>query len=205
MSTEYKQQVERQLDELLLHLSVLGIWGELRDPIPDPDPDSPLAEALLSLGIVAENLAVLSRERELHIKELETKAKTIASQSEAILELSTPVTEIWDGILVMPLIGTVDTARAQQIIDALLDAIAASQASCAIIDITGVPVIDTSVADHLLKTVAAAEMLGAEVILSGVSPLNAQTLVKLGVDLSGISTKGSLKAALKLALERTDG
>ena len=100
------------------------------------------------------------------------------------------------------MIGTIDTARAQQIIDQLLDSISKTQAEVGIMDITGVPVVDTSVADHLLKSVEAAKMLGTEVILTGVSPHNAQTLVKLGVDLSKIVTKSSLKAGLKWSFQR---
>jgi rsbT co-antagonist protein RsbR len=132
------------------------------------------------------------------------KDDLIAQQSMAIRELSTPVIQIWDDILVLPLIGTVDTQRAQQVIENLLDSIVKTQASVAIMDITGVPVVDTMVANHLLSTINAAKMLGAEVIVTGVSPNNAQTLVKLGVDLTTITTKGSLQAGLKLAFEITD-
>lgn len=132
-----------------------------------------------------------------------TQERLLSQQSQAILELSTPVIQIWDEILVLPLIGTVDTARAQQIIENLLDSIVTSQASVAIIDITGVPVVDTKVADHFIKTIEAAKMLGTEVILTGVSPYNALTLVKMGVDLGRITTKGTLQTGLKLAFEIT--
>lgn len=132
------------------------------------------------------------------------KDDLIAQQSMAIRELSTPVIEAWEGILVLPLIGTIDTHRAQQIVESLLDSIVSTQASVAIMDITGVLVVDTMVGDHLLNTISAARMLGAEVIVTGVSPHNAQTLVKLGVDLTTIITKGSLQAGLRLAFDMTD-
>lgn len=134
----------------------------------------------------------------------QAKDELIEQQSRALQELSTPVIKVWHGVLVLPLIGTVDTARGQQITENLLQSIVTTQASVAIIDITGVPVVDTMVAGHFLKTIQAAKMLGAEVILTGVSPYNAQALVKLGVDLSQVTTKGSLEAGLKLAIERTN-
>lgn len=129
--------------------------------------------------------------------------RRVLSQSQAILELSTPILEIWDEVLVAPLIGTIDTARAQQILENLLDAIVKAQASVVIVDITGVPVIDTKVANHLLEAIGAARTIGAEVIVTGVSPHNAQTLTKLRVDLSNITTKSSLLRGLKVALELT--
>lgn len=127
----------------------------------------------------------------------------LAQQARAIQELSTPVIQIWEGIVVLPLIGTIDTARAQSILDNLLDAIVHTQAEVAIMDITGVSVVDTAVAGHLLETVDAARVLGTETILTGVSPNNAQTMVRLGVDVSRVTTRGSLLAGLKLAFELT--
>jgi rsbT co-antagonist protein RsbR len=132
-----------------------------------------------------------------------TKDALIAQQAQAIQELSTPVIKVWDGVLILPLIGTVDTARGQQITENLLKSIVTTQASVVIIDITGIPVVDTMVAGHFLNTFQSAKLLGAEVILTGVSPLIAQALVSLGVDLSAVTTKGSLEAGLKLAIERT--
>jgi rsbT co-antagonist protein RsbR len=110
---------------------------------------------------------------------------------------------VWGDILVLPLIGTIDTARAQQIMENLLEAVVKARAAVVIIDITGVPVVDTKVANHLLKTVQATRLLGADAVLTGVSPHNAQTLVRLGVDLTKVSTKSSLQAGLKLAFELT--
>jgi rsbT co-antagonist protein RsbR len=127
----------------------------------------------------------------------------IRRQSESLREVSTPVITLWDSILLLPLVGVVDSVRAQQISERLLEAIAASESEVTLIDVTGVPVMDTSVARHILKTVAAAEMLGTRVILTGISPSTAQTMVKLGIDMSGVPTRGSLKAGMALALQLT--
>ena len=127
----------------------------------------------------------------------------INRQNLEIAELATPVVSLWDGIIALPLIGTLDSARTQTVMENLLNAIVEHEAIVAIIDITGVPTVDTLVAQHLLKTVSAARLMGAECIISGIRPQIAQTMVHLGVDLN-VSTKSSLEAALKLALQRTN-
>lgn len=132
---------------------------------------------------------------------VQEREKVINEQQIAMLELSTPVLQIRDQILVVPLIGTIDSARAAQIVEQLLNSIVDTQASIVIIDITGVPVIDTAVANHLIKTIQASKMLGADTIITGISPANAQTLVSLGVDLSMMTTKGTLRSGMKLADE----
>lgn len=121
-------------------------------------------------------------------------------QQEAILELSTPALRVWDGIVLMPLIGTIDTRRAQQVMENLLQKIVSTESEVAILDIAGVPVMDTRVAQHLLTTVQAARMLGAKTIITGVSPATAQTMTKLGLNLSHLTCKGSLREGLKEAL-----
>lgn len=127
----------------------------------------------------------------------------IRSQAQSLLDMSTPVITLWDSILLLPLVGIVDSVRAVQVAERLLEAIGQTEAEVTLIDVTGVPVMDTSVARHLLRTVAAAEMLGTRVILTGISPTTAQTMVKLGVDLSAVPTRGSLKAGVALALTMT--
>jgi rsbT co-antagonist protein RsbR len=132
-----------------------------------------------------------------------TREELIRRQAESLREVSTPVISLWDSILLLPLVGVVDSVRAQQISERLLLAIARSEAEVTLIDVTGVPVMDTSVARHILKTVAAAEMLGTRVVLTGISPSTAQTMVKLGIDMSGVPTRASLKSGLALALAMT--
>jgi rsbT co-antagonist protein RsbR len=132
---------------------------------------------------------------------VEEQGRVIKEQQQAMIALSTPVLQIRDQILVLPLIGTIDSARAAQIVEQLLNSIVDTQASVVILDITGVPVIDTAVANHLIKTIQAAKMLGADTIITGISPANAQTLVTLGVDLSMMTTRGSLRSGVKLADE----
>ena len=123
-------------------------------------------------------------------------------QRDEIAELSTPVVKLWDGILALPLIGTLDSSRTQVVMENLLQAIVEQNAELAIIDITGVPTVDTLVAQHLLKTIAAARLMGADCIVSGIRPKIAQTMVHLGVELDVIS-KATLADALKQAFQRT--
>jgi rsbT co-antagonist protein RsbR len=131
-----------------------------------------------------------------------SREEVIVRQQREIAELSTPVVKLWDGILALPLIGTLDSARTQVVMENLLQTIVDTEASIAIIDITGVPTVDTLTAQHLLKTVAAARLMGADCIISGIRPQIAQTMVHLGVELNVIS-KASLADALAVALERT--
>ena len=131
-----------------------------------------------------------------------SREEVVARQQAEIAELSTPVVKLWDGILALPLIGTLDSARTQVVMENLLQAIVDQGAEVAIIDITGVPTVDTLVAQHLLKTIAAARLMGADCIVSGIRPQIAQTMVHLGVELDVVS-KASLADAFGLALRRT--
>lgn len=131
------------------------------------------------------------------------REEIITRQQEELLELSTPVVKLWEGVLAVPMIGTLDSHRTQIVMETLLQAIVDTGSELAIIDITGVPTVDTLVAQHLLKTVTAIRLMGAECIISGIRPQIAQTIVHLGIDLQGISTKATLSDALSLALKRT--
>ncbi len=131
-----------------------------------------------------------------------SREETIKRQQEELLELSTPVVKLWEGILALPIIGTLDSARTQIVMESLLHAIVQTNSRVAIIDITGVPTVDTVVAQHLLKTVTAARLMGADCIISGVRPQIAQTIVHLGINLQDVTTKATLAAAFKVALER---
>jgi rsbT co-antagonist protein RsbR len=133
----------------------------------------------------------------------QSREAVIARQQEELLELSTPVVELWENIVALPLIGTLDSARTQVVMESLLQKIVENEAMIAIIDITGVPTVDTLVAQHLLKTVAAARLMGADCIISGMRPQIAQTIVHLGVNLSEVITKATLADAFAVALQRT--
>jgi rsbT co-antagonist protein RsbR len=133
---------------------------------------------------------------------LKTREAVIARQQEEMLELSTPVVKLWDRIVAVPLIGTLDSARTQVVMENLLQSIVQTNSKIAIIDITGVPTVDTVVAQHLLKTVTAARLMGADCILSGIRPQIAQTIVHLGINLLDITTKATLADAFAVALAR---
>jgi rsbT co-antagonist protein RsbR len=132
-----------------------------------------------------------------------TRDQIIVRQQQELLELSTPVVKLWHGILALPLIGTLDSARTQVVMENILQKIVDTGAAIAIIDITGVPTVDTLVAQHLMKTIAAARLMGADCIISGIRPQIAQTIVHLGVNLEDVVTKATLADAFLIALERT--
>jgi rsbT co-antagonist protein RsbR len=157
-----------------------------------------LAESTLLVSEVLDKLGLYTTE--VHQK---SREEVILRQQQEMLELSTPVVKLWDGILALPMIGTLDSARTQVVMESLLMKIVETGSSIAIIDITGVPTVDTLTAQHLLKTVTAARLMGAECIISGIRPQIAQTIVHLGVDLGDITTKASLADALAVALDRS--
>jgi rsbT co-antagonist protein RsbR len=164
-------------------------------------------EDLQDLAAYRDFAALSRRVDELGLFMLETYAATresvIAEQADTLLELSTPVVKVWDGVVAVPLVGTLDSARTQVVMESLLQALVETGSEHAIIDITGVGAVDTQVAQHLLKTVQAARLLGAECIISGIRPQIAQTVVGLGIDFGDISTKSSLADALLLALRES--
>lgn len=133
---------------------------------------------------------------------LKSREEVILRQQQDMLELSTPVVRLWEGILALPLIGTLDSARTQVVMESLLRKIVETNSQVAIIDITGVPTVDTLVAQHLIKTVTAARLMGADCIISGIRPQIAQTIVHLGVNLSDVTTKSSMADAFLIALQR---
>ncbi|MEV7733177.1 STAS domain-containing protein [Streptomyces sp. NPDC088921] len=150
----------------------------------------------------AQALAVLTSTLRLVIMETTVSAgeELIARQRQQLLEVATPVIKLWDGVVAVPLIGTLDSARSQVVMESLLEAIVDQRAAYAILDITGVPTVDSLVAQHLMKTVAAARLMGAECIVSGIRPAIAQTIVQLGIDLGSIITRAGLADALAYAL-----
>ena len=171
------------------------LFARLRDRFAN-DP-SGLAEAMLEASRLLDSLGLFTTEMFQKGRE-----RVIVKQQEEMLELSTPVITLWEGILALPLIGTLDSARTQVVMENLLQRIVESGATLAIIDITGVPTVDTVTAQHLLKTVAAARLMGADCIISGIRPQIAQTIVHLGVELGDVITKATLADAFAVALRR---
>jgi rsbT co-antagonist protein RsbR len=160
------------------------------------NPEAAIAETWAS-SVLLDKIGLYTTD--LHQK---SREKIIARQQEELLELSTPVVQLWEGIVALPLIGTLDSARTQVVMQNLLEAIVKTGSEIAIIDITGVPTVDTLVAQHLLKTVAAARLMGAECLISGIRPQIAQTIVHLGVELQSVVTKATLADAFAFALAR---
>ena len=160
------------------------------------DPGS-MAMEMWSATELLDNLGLYTTE-----EYLKSREEVIRRQQEEMLELSTPVVKLWDGILALPLIGTLDSARTQVVMESLLESIVQTNSRVAIIDITGVPTVDTVVAQHLLKAVTAARLMGADCIISGVRPQIAQTIVHLGINLLDVTTKATLSDAFGLAIKR---
>ncbi|WP_415962089.1 STAS domain-containing protein [Streptomyces sp. 021-4] len=152
----------------------------------------------LRLSRVLDDLALFTIETYTRARE-----EIISSQAAQLMELSTPVVKLWDGVIAVPLVGTLDSARTQVVMEKLLQALVDTGSEQAIIDITGVPAVDTQVAQHLLKTVVAARLMGAECTVSGIRPQIAQTIVALGIEFGDIATKATLADALQHALKRS--
>jgi rsbT co-antagonist protein RsbR len=170
------------------------VFTRLRTQVKDAQS---LADAMWEATLLFDELGLFTAEAF-----QKTREEVIQRQQRELLELSTPVVQLWDDILALPLIGTLDSGRTQVVMESLLQKVVETGASIAVIDITGVPTVDTLVAQHLMKTVAAARLMGADCIISGIRPQIAQTIVHLGVDLSEVTTKASLADAFAVALKR---
>jgi rsbT co-antagonist protein RsbR len=170
------------------------LFMRFRAEIGDPNA---LTEEIWNTTLVLDTLGLFTTEAFQR-----TREETISRQQQELLELSTPVVRLWENVLALPLIGTLDSGRTQVVMQNLLEAIVATRSDIAIIDITGVPTVDTLVAQHLLKTVAAARLMGADCIISGIRPQIAQTIIHLGVDLSEVTTKATMADAFQVALSR---
>ncbi|MHC0448012.1 STAS domain-containing protein [Flavobacterium sp. 3-218] len=165
----------------------------LSDLINDP---AKLYDANLKLNVIIDDMTIMTFEAFMRGRE-----DIISRQVDEISEISTPVITVWDGIVALPIIGTLDSSRTQVVMESLLQQIVDTGSSIAILDISGVPAVDSLVAQHLIKTVSATRLMGAECIISGIRPEIAQTVVHLGIDLSGITTKASLASALQTAFD----
>jgi rsbT co-antagonist protein RsbR len=161
--------------------------------------DPTLMDEIWSASLLLDKLGLFTMETYQKVRE-----EIIIRQQEELIELSTPVVKLWDGILALPIIGTLDSVRTQVVMESLLNEIQETGSAVAIIDITGVPTVDTLTAQHLLKTITAARLMGAECLISGIRPQIAQTIVYLGVDLEDVVTKASLADAFALALRRVN-
>lgn len=179
---------------LSLKQSVIEVLVEQRQ-----DDTSTLYKEIMQLNNLLDNLSILTFETFIKGRE-----EVILRQTDEISEISTPVIRVWDGILALPIIGTLDSARTQVVMENLLQEIVNTGSNIAILDISGVPAVDSLVAQHLIKTVSATRLMGAECIISGIRAEIAQTIVHLGIDLSNIKTKASLASALHLAFSMTN-
>lgn len=157
----------------------------------------PLGALCIGLNETVAALLAGQQRNDRYQREIEEKLATIEQQRTAIRELSTPVMEVWEGILCLPIVGVMDTARSAEMTDSLLKSVVVTKAQCAIIDITGIDVMDTRTADHFIRMARAVRLLGADCVLTGMSPQIAQTVVHMGIDMTGIATHRTLRDALQ--------
>ncbi|MFW6031096.1 MAG: STAS domain-containing protein [Myxococcota bacterium] len=199
------EEVLDRFAQVLMALSDVAAGDyEIRLPhdLPDNHPFGALARGLNEMVAALGDAQTKAREYQ---NDLEEKLRVISAQQEAIRELSSPVIEVWRGVLCLPVVGMVDTARSAQMTEALLRAVVEKQAQYAIIDITGIEVMDTHTADHFLRMAKAVHLLGARCVLSGINPNIAQTIVHMGVDMGGIETHRTMRSALAAFVKEMAG
>lgn len=194
--------LDKIADVLLVMSEVsVGIYRRLETELPSDHPVGALFHG------VNEMIESLQREKETNAqyqRELEEKLETIERQRSSIRELSTPIIEIWDRILCLPIVGVMDTTRSAEMTDALLRAVVDRAARCAIIDITGIDIMDTGTADHFVRMAKSVKLLGADCVLTGINPHIARTLVQMDVQLTGITTFRSLRTALQRYVSKAE-
>jgi rsbT co-antagonist protein RsbR len=201
---EVAEILERVADVLLVVAGVGG--GDYQTRLKsDLEADHPMSLLYEGINQMVDSLAHERARSEAYQKELEEKLATIAVQREAIRELSTPIIEVWVGVLCLPVVGVMDSSRSAQMMESLLGAIVEKKASCAIIDITGIQIMDTATADHFLRMARAVRLLGAQCMLTGINPGIALTMQTMGVDLRDVLTLRSLRDALRFYLSNADG
>jgi rsbT co-antagonist protein RsbR len=190
-------EVYDKIADILVVLSDVGggdYSSRLRTDLPE---NHPLGALFTGINEMVDALAAEQKRNEQYQRELEEKLAMIEQQRAAIRELSTPIIEVWDGILCLPVVGIMDSTRSAEMTDALLRAVVGSRAACTIIDITGIEVMDTGTADHFIRMTKAVRLLGAECVLTGINPQIAQTIVHMGVEMAGVTTHRSLRDALQ--------
>jgi rsbT co-antagonist protein RsbR len=194
-----EEKVSEVYDKIADILMLLGdvASGDFSNRLEFKLPEThPLGALSKGINEMIDSLASEQQRSAEYRQELEEKLAMIERQQAAIRELSTPIMEVWDGILCLPIVGIMDTGRSADMTDALLRSVVSTRARCAIIDITGIEVMDTGTADHFIRMAKAVRLLGAECVLTGMNPQIAQTVVHMGVDMEGVTTHRSLRDAL---------
>ena len=194
---ELDEVVADRISRILIALADVAIGDysiRLEQDLPENHPLGALAIGINEMTAALENARRDSADAQ---RALEEKLATIEQQRNAIRELSTPIIEVWDGVLCLPVVGVIDTARSTEMTEALLRSVVEKKAACTIIDITGIEIMDTRTADHFLRMAKAVRLLGARCVLTGINPTIAQTIVHMGVDLTGVECHRSLRDALQ--------
>lgn len=202
---EYAEELLTKIADVLLIVAGIGDGDYSTRLSNDLPADHPLTALFQGLNSMMDSLEAERRKSETYRRDLEEKIETIDTQKSAIKELSTPIIEVWSGVLCLPIVGVLDSTRAGEMTESLLSAIVTRKARVAIIDITGIQVMDTGTADHFLRMARSVKLLGAQCVLTGINPAIAQTIVHMGVDLGGLATVRSLRNALQTFVGRADG
>jgi rsbT co-antagonist protein RsbR len=197
---QYKEFVKERLKSLLNVVQSVSS-GDFSVSVKIPEKEDEFAALSIGLERMINDMIEANRVSEERMAKLQTVVEEKERLFKTVRELSSPVIQVWENVLVMPLVGAIDSARATRITEDLLTGIIKYQAEIVIIDITGVPVVDTSVANHLIQTIKAAALLGAKCVVVGISSEVAQSLINLGVDLSGVVTRSNLQAGVRYAME----
>lgn len=197
-----EQQILDSVADILLALANVGMGDYSTRLAVNPDDNGPLASLYSAINEMIDSLKAEQEKGQAYRAELEEKLATIEKQRAAIRDLSTPIMEVWDGVLCLPVVGVVDTVRSTEMAGTLLRAVAEKGTKCAIIDITGIEVMDTRTVDHFIRMAKAVRLLGAECALTGTNPHIAQTVVHMGIDLANVVTYRSLRDALQNYVSR---
>jgi rsbT co-antagonist protein RsbR len=198
----FAEDILSRVADVLMALSDVGSGDYATRLKSDMSEDHPLSTLYAGINEMIASLEAEQERGATYRKELEEKLATIELQRAAIRELSTPIMEVWEGVLCLPVVGVLDSSRSAEMTETLLRAIMDKKARCAIIDITGIQVMDTATADHFIRMAKAVRLLGAECVLTGINPNIAQTIVYMGVELSGVATHRSLRSALQYYVGR---
>ncbi len=197
------EEILETVSDALLTLANVG-YGDYTTRLKvDPSDTSPLSNLYAGINEMIASLSAEQEKSRAYQADLEEKLATIEKQRAAIRELSTPIMEVWDGVLCLPVVGVMDTARSSEMTTALLQAVVEKKTRCTIIDITGIDVMDTRTVDHFMRMARAVRLLGAECVLTGINPHIAQTVVQMGIDLTNVVTHRTLHEALQQYVERS--